>query len=439
MSLKRPLSPELNDQHGSITNDVRQLKRFKLHSIIQELQNEEAKLVLLKKLRTSQQLSPRPNKNGTSTTNGRQSPAIRTPTPPAKPLPPPPPPPPVITLPAQPPPMPTVARKPSSSPLLASSTRISSSRALEEQKSQSKQALRKHLERDLLNIPLPKPSLHDIQFIPNGISLEFQPFLGLEDVVQCLSELQADRHRLPQRFTDRAQVDLPNVCDQCGTDFTIRWWQHVSSKSSTDVLNILCDRCKKQVTRRMSKSEHSSLLKNVFISAMKQEKEIDKHFNTLIKQHKQSSRSATSARQIQPVKTAPIHTPVPQYTPPKAKHATPQFIPSKPTGQSAPSRKSYQMPMPPSTHGNHSRPAQHARSSTSAAHHQPSRSSVSTPAQIKSNPMMKLPKNTIKIPAMGSSSSSSASSRAFFPPHPDLVHSFLSANAGKSTSSKRRT
>ncbi|UJR33267.1 hypothetical protein I4U23_020722 [Adineta vaga] len=79
MSLKRPLSPESNNKNNSITNDVRQLKRFKLHSIIQELQNEEAKLVLLKKLRASQQLSSsRTNKNLSTITNGFHSPTTTT-------------------------------------------------------------------------------------------------------------------------------------------------------------------------------------------------------------------------------------------------------------------------------------------------------------------------------------------------------------------------
>ncbi|CAF4669049.1 unnamed protein product, partial [Rotaria magnacalcarata] len=81
-------------------------------------------------------------------------------------------------------------------------------------------------------ISLPKPSLQDVVFVPNGTSLEFQLFLGLEDAIQCLNELQAGRQRAPQRFTDQASTDQPYVCGQCGTDFTIRWWKHINPKLS---------------------------------------------------------------------------------------------------------------------------------------------------------------------------------------------------------------
>ena len=72
MSNKRPLSPESNN---SLINDdnIRTLKRLKLHSIIQELRNEEANLMILKKLRLCQQLATRANNTppppSTTTTN----------------------------------------------------------------------------------------------------------------------------------------------------------------------------------------------------------------------------------------------------------------------------------------------------------------------------------------------------------------------------------
>ncbi|CAF1264172.1 unnamed protein product, partial [Didymodactylos carnosus] len=60
-----------------------------------------------------------------------------------------------------------------------------------------------------------------------------------------------------------------------------------SDEDKDDVTNILCDRCTKQVIRRSSKTEHSALLKNVFVSAMEQERDIEKNFNTLIRQQQQ--------------------------------------------------------------------------------------------------------------------------------------------------------
>jgi len=425
MSLKRPLSPESNND--CITNDIRQLKRLKLHSIIHELQNEEANLVLLKKLRSSQQLSTRTNKNLTTIANGFHSAATRITTLPTKPAQPP------ITNPSPQPQqsIQTTTRKPSNSPLLTNSNKISLTHSYEEHKTQAKLALRKHLERDLLNIPLPKPSLQDIVFIPNGISLEFQPFLGLEDVVQCLNEVQNDRHRLPQRFTDHAHIDQPYACDQCGTDFTIRWWKHLTTKSSNEIINILCDRCKKQVTRRMSKSEHSTLLKNVFISAMDQEKEIEKHFNTLIKQQKLSSRSSkpltTNTRQLQSVKNLPS-TNNHQYQTAKTKNFATKLS-QKPIS----TQKLNMFPQSTMPHGNHSRTVQHNKTSMPIHHQQQYRSLTSLPQQTKPNQIVKMPKSAMKQQTV------MPSSHSIFPSNPDLINSFLSSNFGKPTNAKRRT
>lgn len=312
MSNKRPLSPEPTNVLSNNEN-IRSLKRLKLHSIIQELRNEEANLVLLKKLRSCQQSASRTNNNNTNntntnnasvTTNGFHSAArvatnkSSTPVIPSSTNS-------SLSRSSLPQPLSSATRKPGNivnaplptkipTPLPTKSS--SAIQSLEERKTQAKKALRNQLERDLLNIPSPKPLIQDVLFIPNPASLEFLPYIGLEDIVQCLSELQTDRQRLPQRFTDRAQVDEPNICEHCGTDYTIRWWKHLNNNQN---INILCDRCKKQVTRRTAKSEHSALLKNVFVSAMEQEKEIDKTFQTLIKQQQK-----TAPRSVTPSSTS---------------------------------------------------------------------------------------------------------------------------------------
>ena len=427
MSLKRPLSPESND--NLINNDKRQLKRLKLHSIIQQLRNEEAKLVLLKKLRTSQQISTRTNKNSSTISNGTHPTATRLPTtnilpiiPPTKTL--------QLPVPNFPPQQQTATRKTSNSPLLTTSNKISSNQSNEERKNQAKATLRKQLERDLLNIPSPKPSLQDVLFIPNGTSLEFQPLIGLEDVIQCLNELQTDRHRLPQRFTDHAQIDEPYICDQCGTDFTIRWWKHLNLKSSNEILNILCDRCKKQVVRRTSKSEHSTLLKNVFLSAMKQEKEIEKTFHSLIKQEKNSSRAKSSIpQQIQSIPPPPTNH---QYQ--MKSFATKIF--------QQPTRKSNTTVQSQNHHSNVSRTVQQQqqRQKTSMSiqqYHQHQqqqlRAMTGIPQQTKNHSTGKVSKSTTKQQTV------LPSSHPIFPPHPDIFNAFLASNLVKPTSSKRRT
>ena len=488
MSTKRSLSPESN-------GDLRSLKRLKLHSIIQELQNEEANLVILKKLRACQQFIARTNATTvptkptttTTTTNGFHPTATRTainksalPVPSVnslsrsslqpqqalsssssatrKPM-----------TPINPP---VITKIPPAASIKASSP--SSTFSLEERKTQAKKSLRHQLERDLLNIPSPKPLLQDINFIPNPTSLEFQPYIGLEDVVQCLYELQTDRHRLPQRFTDRAHVDEPHICDHCGTDFTIRWWKHLNTSNSART-NILCDRCKKQVTRRTLKSDHSTLLKNVFVSAMEQEKEIEKNFQTLMKQQQKSaarptsSSSSSSSKPMTPTRSiAPSSLPsqlqsmstIPSYISANNHHSKaksksslplPQSFATKlsqqPTAPSNATRKSNATVQPQINASNSIRSMQQHKTPM-PAHHYPQQQQ---PPQYRSNPpsfpqqpskhgsVTKLPKSTAtRQQPVVSSRSVHPASNAIIPPssnHPAVA----SSTSIRPTATKRRT
>jgi hypothetical protein len=471
MSNKRPLSPELNN--GLNHDNTRSLKRLKLHSIIQELRNEEANLAILKKLRLCQQLAARTNN---TSTNGFHSVATRVPTnkttlpiPPSRSslqqLPPP------LPMPS----MPVATRKPTNSINPSLITKIPTSiptktpnsstiYSLEERKTQAKKALRNQLERDLLNIPSPKPLLQDILFIPNPTSLEFQPYVGFEDVVQCLYELQNDRHRLPQRFTDRAQIDEPYICEHCGTDFTIRWWKHFNTNNSLNQqINILCDRCKKQVTRRTLKSDHSTLLKNVFVSAMEQEKEIEKTFHTLIKQQqKTTSRSSSSSSSKTIPNNRPIPSPIPaqiqsmtsiptyNHQKPKTKSSIPQAqnFATKLSQQSASpitaARKSNVIVQPQINSTNNIRSIQHHKSPMPAHHHLPQqyRSATALPQHhSKNNQMVKMPKTAVRQQPV-------VSSRPLYPPPPGgiipttTIHPQISSSSSNNirpTATKRRT
>ena len=492
MSNKRPLSPELtngltNDNNKNNSNNIRSLKRFKLHSIIEELRNEEANLVLLKKLRASQQLINRTHTSNHSNTNTNNHISTKTTTttngfhsstatrvlstnkssvlPPSS----------IKSIPQAIPSsaVAAAARKPANSmnpsltskvptalPQKSSSSTLAS---IEERKTQAKKALRSQLERDLLNIPAPKPLLQDVSFSPNPASLEFQPFIGLEDVVQCLYELQMDRQRLPQRLTDRAQVDEPFVCEQCGTDFTIRWWKHLNSNQQT---NILCDRCKKQVTRRTLKSEHSALLKNVFISAMEQEKEIEKTFQVLIKQQQQIQEQQLKQQQQQiqqqqqqqqkvasrspqmTTKSIPSYNPNSQNQKPKSKPSSiPQMqnFATKLSQQPTNATRKSNVAIPSSSSAPLHRSISHQKAPLPAHQQQQQyRSSTGLPHQSsKSNHATKMPKPVVRQQAQ---SSSLLSSRSLIPPTTGLIppltlHPAIppSAHHGRPTATKRRT
>jgi hypothetical protein len=471
MSNKRPLSPESNNNNLNNNNNIRSLKRLKLHSIIQELRNEEANLAILKKLHSCQQLATRTNNlttTTTTTTNGfhptatrvltnkpttslptSATPLSRSSLPPSLP--------PAIRKPSNPINLPLPTKVPAPLPTKPSSS-SSINYSLEDRRTQAKKALRNQLERDLLNIPSPKPLLQDILFISNPSSLEFQPYIGLEDVVQCLYELQTDRQRLPQRFTDRAHIDEPYICEHCGTDFTIRWWKHLNNHQQ---INILCDRCKKQVTRRTLKSEHSSLLKNVFVSAMEQEKEIEKTFQTLIKQQQKnasrpsSSSSSTATKSItnnRPIPPAPIPaqiqsmTSIPPYNhhqKPKTKTPLPQAhnfatkLSQQPIPSTNSARKSNVIVQSQINSTNNIRSLQHNKIPMPAHQQQQQqyRSTSALPQQTKNNQMIKMPKAPVRQQPV-------VSSRPIYPPTNGIIPSSTihssSANI-RPTATKRRT
>lgn len=74
-------------------------------------------------------------------------------------------------------------------------------------------ALRKQLEKTLLQIPPPKPPPPEMNFIPNPSNTEFVYLLGLETVVDFLMK---DK-------TAQAPPQQPFRCSQCKVDFTPLW------------------------------------------------------------------------------------------------------------------------------------------------------------------------------------------------------------------------
>lgn len=80
----------------------------------------------------------------------------------------------------------------------------------------AKLALRKQLEKTLLQIPPPKPPPPEMNFIPNPSNTEFVYLLGLETVVDYLTKEKSSQPPIQQ----------PYRCSQCKIDFTPLWkWE----------------------------------------------------------------------------------------------------------------------------------------------------------------------------------------------------------------------
>ncbi|XP_048954024.1 transcriptional repressor p66-alpha isoform X3 [Canis lupus baileyi] len=127
----------------------------------------------------------------------------------------------------------------------------------------AKLALRKQLEKTLLEIPPPKPPAPEMNFLPSAANNEFIYLVGLEEVVQNLLETQAGRISAATVLSRE-----PYMCAQCKTDFTCRWREEKGGA-------IMCENCMASNQKKALKVEHTSRLKAAFVKALQQEQEIE--------------------------------------------------------------------------------------------------------------------------------------------------------------------
>ncbi|XP_021569326.1 transcriptional repressor p66-alpha isoform X2 [Carlito syrichta] len=126
----------------------------------------------------------------------------------------------------------------------------------------AKLALRKQLEKTLLEIPPPKPPAPEMNFLPSAANNEFIYLVGLEEVVQNLLETQG------RMAASVALSREPYMCAQCKTDFTCRWREEKGGA-------IMCETCMTTNQKKALKVEHTSRLKAAFVKALQQEQEIE--------------------------------------------------------------------------------------------------------------------------------------------------------------------
>ncbi|KAM7328389.1 transcriptional repressor p66-alpha isoform X1 [Alexandromys fortis] len=129
----------------------------------------------------------------------------------------------------------------------------------------AKLALRKQLEKTLLEIPPPKPPAPEMNFLPSAANNEFIYLVGLEEVVQNLLETQAGR--ISASTASAVLSREPYMCVQCKTDFTCRWREKGGA--------VMCETCMTSNQKKALKVEHTSRLKAAFVKALQQEQEME--------------------------------------------------------------------------------------------------------------------------------------------------------------------
>ncbi|RMX58327.1 hypothetical protein pdam_00000065 [Pocillopora damicornis] len=154
----------------------------------------------------------------------------------------------------------------------------------------AKMALRKQLERTLLQIPPPKPPPPEWSFIPSLGSQDFMLLVGLESVVDVMAAKEAKgKHNVPLR----EQLINPKVCSRCNTDFSPSWTNKPGKDSE---LVTVCEKCSTVNVKKELKAEHTARLKAAFLKALKQEQEIEQKINDTPqiapKPHHQSQKSS---------------------------------------------------------------------------------------------------------------------------------------------------
>lgn len=161
----------------------------------------------------------------------------------------------------------------------------------------AKQALRKQLEKTLLQIPPPKPPPPEMNFIPSLACPDFVLLLGLEEVVNHMIDYQLIARG--QKSADERFVCTPFTCVQCGSDFTPVW-----KREKPGSKNVICEHCVTSNQKKALKQEHTNRLKSAFVKALQQEQEIERMQATATpslpspQQQQQGSSSSTSHPQI---------------------------------------------------------------------------------------------------------------------------------------------
>ncbi|KAK7793641.1 hypothetical protein R5R35_006129 [Gryllus longicercus] len=222
----------------------------------------------------------------------------------------------------------------------------------------AKLALRKQLEKTLLQIPPPKPPPPEMHFIPNPSNTEFIYLLGLEHVVDFITK-------------DQKTPPPPDAfkCSQCQTDFTPVWkWEKNPSKGKEP--KVICEQCVTTNVKKALKAEHTNRLKTAFVKALQQEQEIEQRLAQVSSCVSPQPSTATTAPP-EPIHAPPTPSPA-VMSAPAPKPATPTMPPvarHAPTPPAPPPPPPPPAPTPPLPHREHPLAKLAAESSKFSSHH----------------------------------------------------------------------
>lgn len=162
----------------------------------------------------------------------------------------------------------------------------------------AKLALRKQLEKTLLQIPPPKPPPPEMNFIPSLASPDFIYLLGLEEAVNFIidSNLISKGCKSP----DEKLICNPFTCIQCSSDFTPVW-----KREKPGSKNVICEKCVTTNQKKALKQEHTNRLKSAFVKALQQEQEIERMQSQEAKTSSTTPSSSAQSRELREPRDSP--------------------------------------------------------------------------------------------------------------------------------------
>ena len=93
-----------------------------------------------------------------------------------------------------------------------------------------------------------------MHFVPNFNQLEFQYYMGLEAVVDILTDSPNIGKPPPDPFE----------CYQCATDFTPVWkWQDVPDPKGSGRPAVICETCVTRNIKRAIRNDHTAKIKGI--------------------------------------------------------------------------------------------------------------------------------------------------------------------------------
>ncbi|KAL5111046.1 Transcriptional repressor p66-beta [Taenia crassiceps] len=174
--------------------------------------------------------------------------------------------------------LPPAVHQPSSPISAPKVTKQAALQSLEQLYATKKAGLRKQLERNLEKVSLPRPTTGtgfcEIAFIPSTLTTEFTSLLGLEEVVKSIQDYDPSSSGKPSET--RCSFN-PFSCVKCGTDFTPVW-----KREKPGSTNVVCEACLTATQRLTLKKEYEEAVQKVLQQHISAERDVEREYQDIV-------------------------------------------------------------------------------------------------------------------------------------------------------------